>query len=838
MNMNMNFYTSVIPVGDNLLVRGYRNGKRFSDRVHYRPKLFVPSKKSSKKETIWHSIEGASIEVMEFPGMRDARDFLKTYQDVSGFAIYGLPKFEYVYINETYPGELVFDRDLIRIVNIDIEVASANGFPNPDQAIQEIIAITMKKGNEFVVIGCNEYAPKREDVRYIRCKDETELLRVFLDEWERGSQPDIVTGWNVTFFDIPYLVRRIAHVLGEQSPKRLSPWGRLRERETTIKGKLQKFFNIDGVAVLDYLEMYKKFTYSQQESYRLDHICHVELGERKIDYSEYETLHTLYLEDFTKFIDYNIRDVELVEKLDDKMKLIDLALTIAYDAKVNLTDVFTQVRMWDVIIHNHLWNRNISVPASGGGKKYGAFEGAYVKTPQVGAHEWVVSFDLNSLYPHLIMQYNVSPETLDRTRKASVTVDEMLSDESLPLREGYALAPNGCYFRTDKQGFLPEIMERMYNDRVVYKDKMIVAQKSYEKADGSDQKRQYQKDISRYKNLQLAKKVQLNSAYGALGNEFFRFFDLDQATAITYGGQLSIRWAENKLNTYMNETLKTDGIDYVIAADTDSLYISFSALVERVYGKANSVSREKIVAFIDKSCREIFEPVIDNLYSNLAKRVGAFRQKMIMKREVIADRGIWTAKKRYILNVHDSEGVRYADPKLKMMGIETVKSSTPASCRKALSEAMKIIMNGSEEELQEFIRKFSIDFKKLPLEDIAFPRGVQGVDKYSKAGASSIPIHVRGAIAFNLKLERMKLTKKYQKIKEGEKIKYCYLKMPNPLHENVISVLHNLPREFNLGLYIDYDLQFQKAFLDPMRSILNVIRWKEEPRNSIEDFFT
>jgi DNA polymerase elongation subunit (family B) len=428
------------------------------------------------------------------------------------------------------------------------------------------------------------------------------------------------------------------------------------------------------------------------------------------------------------------------------------------------------VRLWDVIIHNYLINQRIVVPQNKRTHKDKQIIGAYVKDPQTGMHEWVVSFDLNSLYPHLIMQYNVSPETLDRTRKASVTVDQMLSNEPLPLREGYALAPNGCYFRTDKQGFLPEIMERMYNDRVVYKDKMIVAQKNYEKADGSDQKKQYQKDISRYKNLQLAKKVQLNSAYGALGNEYFRFFNLDQATAITYGGQLSIRWAEDKLNTYMNETLKTNGIDYVIASDTDSLYIAFGALVSKVYGKEHNVSREKIVTFIDRSCREVFEPVIDKLYSDLAERVGAFQQKMIMKREVIADRGIWTAKKRYILNVHDSEGVRYAEPKLKMMGVETVKSSTPASCRKALSEAMKIIMNGSEEDLQEFIRKFSVDFKKLPLEDIAFPRGVQGVDKYSKTGASAIPIHVRGAIAFNRKLEGMKLTKKYQKIKEGVKI--------------------------------------------------------------------
>jgi DNA polymerase elongation subunit (family B) len=830
----MDFYTNVLSVGNNLLVRGYRNGKRFSERVSYAPKLFAPSKKVDSE---WRSIDGQRLEMINLSSMREARDFLKRYEDVAGFAIHGLPRFEYVYLHEEFPGVVEYDRDLIRIVTIDIEVASADGFPDPDIASQEIVAITIKKDNEFVVFGCNGYQPKRKDVRYIRCDDERELLYVFLDEWERGTQPDIVTGWNVKFFDIPYLARRIASVLGSSSAKRLSPWNMMNERETVIKGKNTKYFDVEGVTILDYLEMYKKFTYSQQESYRLDHICSVEIGEKKLDYSEYETLHTLYLEDFEKFIDYNIRDVELVDKLDEKMKLIDMALTIAYDAKVNIDDVFTQVRMWDVIIHNHLWDRKIAVPAKGGGKKEGAYEGAYVKTPQVGGHDWVLSFDLNSLYPHLIMQYNISPEMLDRTRKANVSVDQMLGDSPMPLREGYALAPNGCYFRKDSQGFLPEIMERMYNDRVVYKNKMIAAQKNYEKATDTDSKKKYQKEISRYKNLQLAKKVQLNSAYGALGNQHFRFFNLDQATAITLGGQLSIRWAENKINEYLNTTLKTEGVDYVIASDTDSLYIGLSTLVDKVYGSPPRVEREKVVDFLDRSANEILEPVIDKIYSDLAERVGAFQQKMSMKREVIADRGIWTAKKRYILNVFDQEGVRFKEPKLKMMGIETVKSSTPASCRTALADALKIIMNKSEEELQEFIREFRTKFSSLPIEDVAFPRGVQGINKYSRADAKAIPIHVRGALAYNRKLVELKLDKKFEKIKEGEKIKFCYLKTPNPLHENVISIIHGMPKEFRLDQYIDYDTQFQKAFLEPLRAILDVIGWQDEKKSTLEDFF-
>ena len=832
------FYTSILAVGDNLLVRGYRGGKRFSERVRYSPKLFVSSKKQPTSDT-WYNISGNTLERVDFDTIREARDFLRRYEGVSGMDIYGLPRFEYVYLNETYPGEILFDRDLIRVANIDIEVASAEGFPSPDEASQPVVAITMKKDGEYVVIGCGNYIPKEKDVRYINCRDEEELLSVFLDEWERGTQPDVVTGWNIMFFDIPYLVRRIAKVLGTNNYKRLSPWALVREKSVMVKGshKEQKMFTLEGIAILDYLEMYKKFTYSQQESYRLDHIAHVELDERKLDYSEFESLHTMYLSDYTKFIDYNIQDVKLVGRIDDKMKLIDMALALAYDAKVNIGDVFTQVRMWDVIIHNYLWKDQIAVPSFGGGHKDEAYEGAYVKDPIIGAHDWVISFDLNSLYPHLIMQYNISPEMLVKGKRANVSIDQMLSDAPLPIIEGCSLAPNGCYFRNDKQGFLAAIMEKMYNDRVIYKDKMIIAKKQYETATDPDAKIQLKKNISRYNNIQMAKKIQLNSAYGALGNQFFRFFVLDQATAITFGGQLSIRWAVEHMNSYLNNMLETKDVDYVIASDMDSLYISLDRLVSKVFAGRDNVSKKKIVDFLDRSAKEVFEPVIEEFYGDLAKRTNAFQQKMSMKREVIADRGIWTGKKHYILNVHDSEGVRFATPKLKMLGIETVKSSTPSSCRKALTEAIKIIMSGTEQDIQAYIAKYAEEFRKLPMEEIAMPRGIQGLDKYDRTNAGGTPIHVRGALTYNRKIDHLKLGKKFQKIKEGDKLKYCYLKMPNPMHENVISILHTLPKEFGLQEYIDYDVQFEKAFLAPIKAILAVIGWTEEKKSTIEDFF-
>ena len=840
----MKFYTNALEYGNKILVRGYDDGVPFSERVPYKPRMFVPSKKPNPG---WHDIRGLPLDRVDFESMRDAKDFIDRYEGVSNFSIYGLPRFIYCYLNEAYPEEVVYDRELINVAFMDIEVSSEFGFPEVKRATDPVISITLKKKGIFHVWGLHPYETKRNDVFYHECKNEKELLLRFLSEWAHEGYPDIVSGWNVTFFDIPYLYNRIKSVLGESDANRLSPWKNVRSRQVRTKFKEQTAINIGGVATLDYLEMYQKFTYTQQDSYRLDHIAFVELGERKLDHSEYDTLHEFYLKDFQKFIDYNIIDTELVEKLDDKMKLIDMALALAYDAKVTLIDVFTQVRMWDVIIHNHLWKQKIAVPTVVKGNKEEAYVGAFVKDPQIGAHNWVMSFDLNSLYPHLIMQYNISPETLLRDNdglavKEPITVDKLLAGSTPEVPKGYGLAANGVFFKKDKQGFLPEIMERMYKERVVYKDKMIDAQKKYEATKDNDEKNMYSKDISRFKNMQLAKKIQLNSAYGAIGSPYFRFFDIDQATAITLGGQLSIRWAETEINKYLNELLKTKDEDYVIASDTDSLYITFDRLVQKVFGFRGSIkdnphiSQQDVINFLDKAARSKIEPTIDRIYSDLAARMESFAQKMNMKREVIADRGIWTAKKRYVLNVHDSEGVRYAQPKLKIVGIEAVKSSTPAICREAIFETMKLTMNENEADVQRFIADFRRKFNQCSFEEVSFPRSVQNLTKYANE-TKSIPIHVRGALLFNRKIRELKLQKKYEQIKDGEKIRFSYLKMPNPLHDSVISALGGLPKEFGIEEYIDYDMQFDKAFMSPLRAILEVIGWSEEKKSTLENFF-
>jgi DNA polymerase elongation subunit (family B) len=603
-----------------------------------------------------------------------------------------------------------------------------------------------------------------------------------------------------------------------------------------------------GVSTLDYIELYRWYAPGgkSQESYRLDAIAQVELGEGKISYDEFDNLHALYRLNHQKFIEYNIKDVDLIFKLEAKLKLIELGLTLAYDTKTNYEDIFAQTRMWDSLIYNYLFERNIIVPPKSNNSKSSAFEGAYVKEVQVGKHDWVASFDLNSLYPHLMMQYNISPETLiepgNYTQEMrdvlsqGVTVDKLLKKEvDLSTLENVTITPNGQFFRTDIQGFLPKMMEEMYEDRKKFKKMMIQAKKDYEAEKDDSKKYEIEKRIARYNNLQLAKKVSLNSAYGALGSQYFRFYDLRMALGVTTAGQFSIRWIEGKINGYMNSLLKTNK-DYVIASDTDSIYLRLSELVDKFI--KDTSDKNKVISFMDKICEEKIQPFIDKSYGELADYVHAYDQKMQMKREALADKGIWTAKKRYIMHVYNNEGVQYTEPDMKVMGLEMIKSSTPAPVREKMKEALQIMMKGTESDMHKFIDTFRTEFKKLNVEDISFPRGINGLKEYGNKTtiySKGTPIHVRGALLYNKYLEEKGLSKKYPLIQEGEKIKFTYLKTPNIFKENVVSFPGRLPPEFGLQDCIDYNMQFDKTFLEPIKVILDCMDWTTERTNSLFD---
>ena len=816
----MRFYTNIVPWGNSLLLREVVDGKRVARKIKYSPTLYCPVMRESKFKTL----DGKYVTPIKHQTIKEAKEWVENYKD-QPHLVHGNTQFQYSFLNEEYGNE--FDKDKILITTIDIEVACENGFPNPDVADEELLSITVKnqQNKEIVVFGLRDYKTNRKDVTYFKCESEKDLLYDFINFW-RSNFPDIITGWNTEFFDIPYLVNRIKNILGEDDAKRLSPWGEVYSKEVYQMGRTQMVYDIRGIAALDYFDLYRKFTYTNQESYRLDHIANVELGIQK-DENPHETFRDWYTKDYQSFIDYNIKDVE------DKMKLIELCLTMAYEAKVNYTDVLGSVRYWDVLIHNYLMDKGIVIPQKKTTNKSSKYAGAYVKEPQVGMHKWVLSFDLNSLYPHLIMQYNISPETMKSEKTVpGMSVDKLLNKEvDTKVLNNVTMTPNGALFNTKKQGFLPEIMAKMYEDRVKYKQYMLEAKQNY--VNTKDAK--YIKQISKFNNIQMAKKISLNSAYGAIGNNWFRYYSNTMAEAITTSGQLSIRWIENKINEYMNDLLKTKDKDYVLASDTDSVYITFDKLITMLNPK-------NPIDFLNKIAKEKIEPFIDKSYQELADYLNAYDQKMQMKREVIADKGIWTAKKRYILNAWDVEGVRYKEPELKIMGIEAVKSSTPAACREKIKEALKILMSGSETDMNKFIQDFRKEFMTLPPELVAYPRSVNGLRKWTdhsslfKKGA---PIHVKGGILYNHLVKKENLNGRYPFIQEGDKIKFLYMKLPNIYQSSSIAFITKLPKELNFK--VDYELQFEKSFVEPLNYIIEKMNWKVDrsygTQGTLEDFF-
>ena len=830
----MSFYTNVNLIGNNLLYIGYENGQRIQRKFKFSPTLYVVSNQITEHKTL----DGRYAKPIRFDTVGQARDFKDKYKDVENFEVHGYDRFLYQYISEEFSNEVEYDLKTLKITSLDIEVACENGFPNVRECAEQLLAITVQdyQTRKLKVFATRDYHNTRKDVDFIYCDDEKHLLQCFLAYWQTDF-PDVLTGWNVELYDIPYICGRLERLFGEKELKMMSPWGMVKSEEIEIKGRTNILYNLMGINVLDYMDLYKKFTYTNQESYRLDHIAFVELGQKKLDHSEYENFKDFYTKDWQKFIDYNIKDVELVLQLEEKMKLLELAVALAYDAKVNLKDVYYQVRMWDTLIYNFLRQRNIVVPPAKRSNKDEKYAGAYVKEPIPGKYEWVVSFDLNSLYPHLIMQYNISPETLWESRHPSASVDRLL-EQTDRIDPKFATCANGAQYRKDIHGFLPEMMQKIYDERVQSKKLMLIAKQEYEKTPTKE----LEKSISKYNNIQMARKIQLNSAYGAIGNQYFRYYNLRNAEAITLSGQVSIRWIENKVNGYLNKLLNSNEKDYVIASDTDSIYICLDDLVTKVYGD-KEVGQEKVVDFLDKACKEKIEPFIDRSYTELAEYTNAYEQKMFMKRENIAARGIWTAKKRYILNVWDSEGVRYNQPKLKMMGIEAVKSSTPMPCRKAIKDALNIMMTGEQDELIKFIDSFKEEFYSLPPEDIAFPRSVNGLRKFKSdtdVYSKGCPLHVRGSLLYNFYVSQKKLENKYPLIQEGEKIKYIYLKVgrTNYTGENVLSFLNTFPRELGLEECLDRKAQFQKSFLDPLQIITNVIGWSTEKKSTLEFLFS
>jgi DNA polymerase elongation subunit (family B) len=833
------------------MYRGYdADGAKVYEKFKFRPTMYVESKDRNAK---WKSLEGVPLEPMRFDSMSECRAFMKQYEDVSAFKIYGNDRHIPAFIQAEFPGEIKYDAKRIDIATLDIECKSEKGFPEPSIADQELTVIGLKSSrlNKYIIWGTKEYDQSASVVPHIKkeyryFETETEMLQDFIEWWsDLSNTPDVITGWNTRFFDVPYLVNRIARVLDHDDVKRLSPWGVIEQKTTVVKGKELLFFNIQGIQQLDYMEMFKKFTvntYGAQESYSLNFIAEVVLGENKIDYSEeYGSLTELYEKNFNLYVDYNCVDIELIEKMEEKIGLLSLVFTLAYYGGVNYGDTLGTVAIWDAIIFRRLADKHVAVPQNDVSYKTD-YAGGFVKPVIKGRHEWVMSFDLNSLYPMLIVQHNMSPETLVKHMKVDGLSPERMLDnpnvEKWNPEDGLTIAANGACFRTDKQGIIPQIVEEIYMNRVTVKKAMLKAESELEVTDKKSKRyHELEIEIDLASNKQMCLKILLNSLYGATANRFFRYYSIDLAEGITLSGQYVIQSVEKELNTYLSTALKDNPkrlVDRIIAADTDSVYVAAGDVV-------NMCKPADPHEFCKEFAKTALEPIIKRTYATLAEKTNAYKNMMAMKLEKISSVAIFTAKKRYILNVLSSEGVVYAKPKMVMKGIEAIKSSTPKICRAEFKDFFNLLITGNEKDVQKRVLEFEKIFAEHPIEKIAVPRGVSNINKYMQKAppyyVKGTPQNSRAAIMYNKMVKDKGLEVKHYYLKNGDRLRFVFLKKGNPTKENVIGFIDKFPPEFELDQWIDRDALFDINFRKPLQLILDAIGWKNTATSSLEDFF-
>lgn len=908
-------------IGDTICVK-YRdaNNAAHFERVQYHPVLYYPT--VNKPESVYTTLDGRPVEALPFTTITDADEYKERQRTPAHGDINPINAF----LVQRFSELPQVDLSRFLVAWLDIEVDISESLSEPADAKNAILSIVLRVRGHSYAFGVKPYHVTRPDVTYVQCQDESELLGQFLERWT-AEYPDIVSGWYIDGYDIPYLVNRIQRVLGKEAKRLLSPWKSVRTVRQFINGKLEEQYEITGVAILDGLALYKKFTPGQRSSYTLDAIAEEVLGDRKVNYyDDYESLARLYTENFQLFMDYNLVDVDLPERIDAKLKYLQMVVSMAHDARVNFADTLKQTRMWDSMIYRYLLERKIVIPpppAPTLEKK--SIVGAYVKESIAGKFKWVVSFDVASLYPSLMRQWSISPdtliepeviaerivvirETLDhhamhpendwnetpgmwRTTDVTTVPDSVLREwldaltqlsilypsadpvcmqdwlldpnqanrvRAVCQRLHVTITPNKQVFDTTRPGFMGAMLAELIVGRQMWKKKQLALETEALTQSG-DQKTETLVAAKVAESMQSVKKIQLNSAYGATGNEHFRYFDARLAEAVTTSGQMLIQSVERQLNqainTWLNTTAQNEGrgVDYVITSDTDSVYLNLEGLIQKYCPLGTSTS--KIVDMVDKFCAAKIQPILNHTFAQAYDVLCGHESIMAMKREVIADAAIFLRKKRYMLNVWDKEGVRYPEPKLKITGLESVRSTVPKVSREGFKKAYALMLRETEDRIWELVSSVQKEFQTAPFDWIAKSSGVSDLNKYAadpmpvgedlvgnvmmsrpykgminpiSNRETGCPIHVRGALLYNWYLRETKLSGKYPDIRPGQKIKIAYLRTPNPLGENVIAAPKTLPSEWNLDAYVDRDLQYQKTFLEPLERILDELGWTSE----------
>jgi len=851
------FYLSCHKRGNNILLRYINNNKEIRTKLKYKPSLYIKTvntvKNTVKSISKYTSLHGDKLKRIQFDTIKDANKAIFEAKD-TGIDYYGNRNFNLTFLHEQFKNN-EYNPKLIRTFIIDIECPSDKGFPDPMLAEWQVDCLTIYDNitDCYYLFSLYDFDKNSDllskyniqNIKHVKFKNETQLLKGLLGFWQ-SNFPVNVSGWNSSGFDFPYLFNRLTR-LG-LDPKKLSPWNvcEIKTKINTFNKEYQQVY-ILGVNDLDYINLYKKNRFKPRESYKLGFIGGVEQVSEKVDYSSVASnLKTLNKKDPNLYQIYNIIDVYIVKGLDDKLGFFDVTFSLGYLAGINFSEVSSPVGLWENIIYKNTIDDNIITPPKKDQQQQ-SFAGGFVLDPKIGKHKWLMSSDLNSLYPHLIMQYNISPEKIT-TLKLDINIDKMIANEDISIPNNLCVTPNGCTFKTDSQGLLPRLMEKLYNERKKIKKEMLTHhQKAISIKDNiitSKSQKEYDHEMQQYRikdGNQLCRKLALNSAYGALANVHFSLFDIRLAESITTSGQLSIKWINNKLNTYFNELLCTDNVRYIYATDTDSTMFSMERFVEL---NCKNMETMEIVEYLDRWCKSKLEPLFDKWYQELANYTKAFQQKMVMAREMIASDVFFVAKKRYAANVLDMEGVRYTikEPYLKIMGLDLVKSSTPEVCRNAMTETVKIILTKNELELQNYIKDFHKEYNTFSVHQIAAPKGVNKLEEsYCRPDGSfrhdvTVPFNSRAAINYNNELKKLSLTD-YEVINNGDKMRYIYLEEPNRLNQNVIGFVDVFPKEFKLDNKVDYDTMYYKTFIKPITGITDVIGWDIEPKPTLDPLF-
>ena len=860
----MKQYLYLKEINGKLLSKTVEGINRHTETIDYKPSVFIRAKENTPCS--FKNFANEPLKQLTFDSIRNFKTFIYENADTSnGETLYGNKKVEYQYIADYFNEREEYSISAFNVLYFDIETARSEtlGYAPASNPFNPVTLITAYfKKNVYVWAtrgdydgeGCEEYRIFDDDIKMI------EDFFSFLLE----KNIDILTGWNIELYDIPYLVGR--YIRNDNRNDNADPKKTLFQskdykfpfhivKKKIIKGNYgneELVYDIPGWICLDYMQLYKKFTYVTRESYSLNHISFCELGEKKVDYSEHSHLESLYNNDYTKFVQYGIKDTILVYKLNHKLKLIELAITLAYKIGCNVQDIFSPVKSWEVYIYNETMKKGFVAPMMKKTVMSNSYIGAYVKDPIPGKYQWVVSFDLNSLYPHIMLFCNMSPETyiqphalpfeLESIRakmkeNLDITIESLVKAETnLSLLKKYnaTCAANGAMFKKDTLGFIPEIIKRLYNERKEAKKKML--QKKQELEYDSDNFA-LQEQVASLNAQQMAIKIQLNSLYGAFGNEHFLYYTRDIAEGITATGQLAIKYISHKLNQFMNAICKSEDNDFIRYVDTDSTLIDLSLIAEKI--PANN--DERMVNALDRFSEEKIQPFIENSYIALADYMNAYEPAFHMKREKICKSIIFIAKKRYIAAILNDEGVAYTEPKVKCTGVESVRSTTPAIIRDWLHELEKILLLGTEQQARELLKKRKTDFFALPIQEIAITKSVNEIEKWfdGMKCKTGTPQQVKAATLYNNIM--LAKDKHAETIKSKDKIKLVYIK-PSPLFnsENCIAFPQIIPKELGLTKeMVDYKKMWETVFISAAQILMGAIGLNAEQKIavSIDSFF-